>query len=132
MARKKPKQPLSGRDVPSSSVHGSVGVEIDHAERSGGDSDARNEETAIATEETEKPTRKAEDEEAGRRLDSGNEESVKPRRYVPPNCSACTALRPVRTESYTEVYTTRREGEYTIRYCRCGFCGNTFKDAAKS
>jgi len=58
------------------------------------------------------------------------EVAVQPRRYTPPCCSICTGLRPAGTD-YVSVYTTRNEGEYFIRYCRCGFCNNTFKDIQK-
>ena len=50
-----------------------------------------------------------------------------PRRYTPPSCTVCTSLRPANTD-YTSVYSVHREAGYTIRYCKCGFCGNTFKD----
>lgn len=56
---------------------------------------------------------------------------LKPRRYSPPQCSACTALRQPNVD-YTSVYSIRRDGEYIVRYCRCGFCGNTFKDLEKT
>jgi|GEM_PF-3439606 len=54
----------------------------------------------------------------------------KPRRYVPPKCSMCTALRPSGTD-YTEVYRTRYDDGYTVRHCKCGFCGNTFKHISR-
>ena len=57
------------------------------------------------------------------------ETEIKPKRYTPPNCSACTALRPKPSDSYVSVYHTKREGDHVFRYCKCGFCGNTFKDA---
>ena len=52
----------------------------------------------------------------------------KPRRYVPKPCSMCTALRPNKAENYTEVVRTMQESTMTIRYCRCRFCGNTWKE----
>lgn len=57
-------------------------------------------------------------------------EPPKPRRYTPPKCSICTAIRP-EGQDFTEVYSVKREGEYTIRYCRCNFCRNTFKDSQR-
>ena len=54
-------------------------------------------------------------------------ELPQPKRYSPPKCSMCTALRNT-DDNYTEVYRTAREVEYTVRYCKCRFCGNTFKD----
>jgi hypothetical protein len=53
---------------------------------------------------------------------------LKPRRYVPPSCSLCTALRP-KGQDFTSVYATKQIGTYIIRHCKCGFCGNTFKDS---
>jgi len=57
-------------------------------------------------------------------------ELPQPKRYSPPKCSACTALRSG-DDNYTEVYRTARESGYTVRYCKCRFCGNTFKDLEK-
>ena len=54
-----------------------------------------------------------------------------PKRYTPPNCSLCTELRPKREESYVEVKSTQRQEGFIFRYCRCGFCGNTFKVSEK-
>lgn len=54
-------------------------------------------------------------------------EQPAPRRYSPPGCASCVGLRPEGKE-YTAVYSIRREAEYVVRYCRCGFCGNTYKD----
>ena len=54
-----------------------------------------------------------------------------PKRYTPPHCSMCTEVRPT-GKDYTSVYAVRRETEYTIRYCKCAFCGNTFKDTEKN
>lgn len=42
-------------------------------------------------------------------------------------CPMCVALRPPNT-NFSRVTTTRREGSSVIRYCKCGFCGWTFKD----
>ena len=52
---------------------------------------------------------------------------VKPKRYTPPPCTSCTAIRPA-NKDFTSVYAVRREFNYTVRYCKCGFCGNTFQD----
>ena len=43
--------------------------------------------------------------------------------FVPQPCSCCTALRPVDT-NYSRVVSTQGR----IRYCKCSFCGNTWKD----
>jgi hypothetical protein len=56
--------------------------------------------------------------------------AVKAKRYSPPACCMCTAVRPPNT-NYTEVVTVRKEYGYTVRYCKCRFCGGTFKDAVK-
>lgn len=58
-------------------------------------------------------------------------EIATPKRYVPPNCSCCTALRPKPDISYVSVYHTRREDGYILHYCKCGFCNNTFKHSEK-
>jgi hypothetical protein len=58
-------------------------------------------------------------------------EEPKPRRYVPPSCSACTALRPAGDE-FTKVYSIHRDSQHVTRYCRCEFCGNTFKHVEKT
>ena len=54
-----------------------------------------------------------------------NTEIPKPRitSYVAPPCSACSAMRP-EGENHSRVMSTHGR----IRYCKCGFCGNTFKD----
>lgn len=52
---------------------------------------------------------------------------IVPRRYVPPQCSLCTSLRGNDTNDYTRVVSTQRETGLIVRYCKCGFCGNTFK-----
>jgi hypothetical protein len=54
-----------------------------------------------------------------------------PKRYTPPNCSACQNLRPKAEQSYVSVYHTRREAEFVFHYCKCGFCSNTFKHIEK-
>lgn len=76
-----------------------------------------------------KPKRKQEPRKLGLPDDATAEPVVvpQPKRYSPPKCSACTALRKS-DENYTEVYRTVREKEYTVRYCKCRFCRNTFKD----
>jgi len=43
--------------------------------------------------------------------------------FVPQPCSCCTALRPADT-NYSRVVSTQGR----IRYCKCSFCGNTWKD----
>jgi hypothetical protein len=65
-------------------------------------------------------------------MDSGNAEPLTPKRYTPPNCSVCTALRARPADNFVSVYHTRRESGYVFRYCKCGFCGNTFKVVLQS
>jgi hypothetical protein len=43
--------------------------------------------------------------------------------FVPQPCSCCTALRPADT-NYSRVMSTQGR----IRYCKCTFCGNTWKE----
>lgn len=50
-------------------------------------------------------------------------EQPKPRQFTPRPCTMCTALRDA--ESYSFVYHTRG----SVRYCKCGFCGNTWKQS---
>jgi hypothetical protein len=63
------------------------------------------------------------------RMAEGNEE-VEPKRYSPTPCAACEAVRP-KGKNYTDVYCTRKQGGYAFRYCRCRYCGETWKDAEK-
>jgi hypothetical protein len=53
---------------------------------------------------------------------------IEPRSYAPPPCSLCTELRPP-DESYSRVYATVKTEGSIVRYCRCDFCGNTYKDS---
>lgn len=59
------------------------------------------------------------------------EVAIVPKRYSPPNCSACTALRPKPEDNYVDVHTTRREDGYIVRYCKCRYCNNSFKHSEK-
>ena len=52
-------------------------------------------------------------------------ETPKPRRYVPPEHSECSSLRPAGTRYTTVVHTSKSnmDGKIIItRYCSCGFC----------
>ena len=58
--------------------------------------------------------------------------SAKPKRYSPPPCTACTAIRPPNT-NYTVVNGTETvdntQTEFIItRACKCQWCGNTWPD----
>lgn len=50
-----------------------------------------------------------------------------PRRFVPRACTACTALRPPNT-NYSRVYATVG----SVRYCKCGYCGETWSQEASA
>lgn len=50
----------------------------------------------------------------------------KPKRYSPPGCGSCAAIRPDR-KNYTRVENTRRVYNRIVRYLKCGFCGHTWK-----
>lgn len=60
-------------------------------------------------------------------------QEVKPRAttYVPPECTMCTELRSndekAEGENFTRVYGTVG----SVRYCRCAYCGNTWKHSSK-
>ena len=130
MARHKSKQPLARFNVPSGGLHGGSGDQANHA--NGGEdiseSESTTEETAAGS--TETAARATTQEETGR-LDTEEEmKQPKPRlkKYVPPDCSVCVALRPDPEASYVYVYHTERQGANICRYCKCGFCNNTFKD----
>ena len=130
MGRNKSKQSLARRDLPSGGLHGGSGDQANHA--NGGEdiseSESTTEETSAAT--AEAAARATTEEETGR-LDTEEEmKQPKPRlkKYVPPDCSVCVALRPDPEASYVYVYHTERQGANICRYCKCGFCNNTFKD----
>lgn len=53
------------------------------------------------------------------------------RQYAPPPCHHCANVREQDT-NYTRVYKTERGAESVTRYCRCGFCGETWKDVRKN
>jgi len=53
-----------------------------------------------------------------------NEPRARSRTFTAKPCSVCTALREPDT-NFTRVYASRGN----IRYCRCSFCNNTWKDS---
>ena len=117
MDRKKQEKSQARRDSDGTlrgSVHGSQGS------AEGASSETGN---SNATEAGEQPIQ----EKTGR---LGSKE-VKPKRYSPPNCSQCTALRPTPESNYVNVYKTIHEAGCIVRYCKCGYCPNTFKDVQK-
>ena len=126
MGSKKSKQPLARFDVSGRSLHGSTRDSTHHTDRSESDSATEAGSTSTATEiTTEDAARNTLQIEAGRVDTEAAQLTAK--RFTPPNCSLCTELRPDPNKSYVTVYHTRREGGFVIRYCKCGFCGNTFK-----
>lgn len=52
---------------------------------------------------------------------------MEPRAYTPKPCSVCVAIRPT-GQSFTVVYATRG----VARYCRCRYCGSTWKEVGQS
>lgn len=52
----------------------------------------------------------------------------KPRAFTPKPCVCCRALREVGT-NYSRVYAVRHDGPTLVRYIRCSFCGNTWKES---
>ncbi len=53
------------------------------------------------------------------------ERQPEPRRYDPPPCSTCAELR--EGKNYSRVSRTIQQGQKILRYSRCEFCGNSFK-----
>jgi hypothetical protein len=119
MGKKQPQQSLARRNSDDANGGGRHG-HSSASENIGQHSDAK---------PAEQTTDTIEVSAAAGRVVEGAEE-VKPKRYSPPACVMCTAVRPANT-NYTEVYHTRKEYGYTVRYCRCKFCRDTFKDAVK-
>jgi len=125
MGSKKSKQPLARRDVPRGSVHGSTGPVAYHTER-GVDSREASATETIATEaaDTEAAARFEVQAEA-RRMDTSKEIAeiitTKPREFEARACTICVGIRPM-GKNYSRVYCTRGR----VRYCKCGFCGNTW------
>jgi hypothetical protein len=69
--------------------------------------------------------KRRQDDRIERQPDVRTEEAViiaKPRGFEPRHCSACTSLREDKTKNYSFVYHTRGK----VRYCKCGYCGNTW------
>lgn len=56
-----------------------------------------------------------------------NQPRARSRTFIAKPCTLCTALRGQDT-NYTRVYATRE----TARYCKCDYCGNTWKDLEKT
>lgn len=50
----------------------------------------------------------------------------KAKRYSPPGCGSCAAIRP-EGENYTDVRKTEHVLGYIVRYLRCRFCGHTWQ-----
>lgn len=56
------------------------------------------------------------------------EQPSEPRRtdFVAPGCPACESIREPGT-NYSRVYSTSRTTQAVYRYCKCGYCGHTWK-----
>jgi len=61
-----------------------------------------------------------------RRLDQGDAE-IKPKVYTPPPCTNCESRRPPNT-NYSQVFSVHRTQGKVIRYIKCSYCLNRFKD----
>jgi len=59
------------------------------------------------------------------------QEAPKPRQteFTAPGCPACESIREPGS-NYSRVYNTTRTTQAVYRYCRCGYCGHTFKVVA--
>lgn len=123
MGRAKSKQSLARRNVSGGSVYRGTGNQADPAKR---DPDRRESKPAYqATTTAEAITSAARIDvspEAGR-LDT--ETQVRPskpaREFEARSCTICAGIRP-HGKNYSRVYCTRGN----VRYCKCGFCGNTW------
>ena len=51
---------------------------------------------------------------------------IVPREFAPKACSLCTQDR-IAGSNYSRVYKTLRVDGVVVRYIKCGFCGNTYK-----
>ncbi len=49
------------------------------------------------------------------------EDAPRPREFTPRDCTLCITSRPPR-QQFSRVYAKRGK----IRYCKCGYCGNTW------
>lgn len=123
MGSKKSKQSLARRNVSSGSVYGSAGPESDNAKRGSTTGQAVTAKTiTTATTATTEDAARIEVQAEARRVDS--EETVakpQPREFEARPCTICVGIRP-HGKNYSRVYTTRGR----VRYCKCGFCGNTW------
>lgn len=59
-------------------------------------------------------------------------EDPQPKRYVPPEHQGCMALRANKDDRFGIVRSTQTlntpDETIVTRYCRCGFCGETYQD----
>jgi len=122
MDRKKQTQPQARRDGDGTvrgSVHGSQGsAEGASSETSGTAATSSDTTEQVQTETRWMGATKVVDDRISSALPVPRVSS-----FVPQPCSCCTALRPVDT-NYSRVVSTQGR----IRYCKCSFCGNTWKD----
>ena len=122
MDRKKQEKPQARRDGDGTvrgSVHGSQGsAESASSETSGTAATSSDTTEQVQTEARWMGATKVVDDRISSALPVPRVSS-----FVPQPCSCCTALRPVDT-NYSRVVSTQGR----IRYCKCSFCGNTWKD----
>lgn len=55
-------------------------------------------------------------------VDAPQQQEQVARRFVPNDCTMCREVRP-KGKTYSYVYWSGRN----VRYCKCGFCGHTWK-----
>lgn len=122
MDRKKQTQPQARRDGDGTlrgSVHGSQGDTEGASSQASGTADTNSVTTEpVQTEARWMGAAKVVDDRITSAMPVPRVSS-----FVPQPCSCCTALRPVDT-NYSRVVSTQGR----IRYCKCSFCGNTWKD----
>ena len=123
MGSKKSKQSLARRNVSSGSVYGSVGPESDNAKRGAttGQTIAAQAIVAATTATTEDAARIEVQAEAGRVDTTETIAKSQPREFEARACTLCVGVRPP-GKNYSRVYS--KHGR--VRYCKCGFCGNTW------
>lgn len=135
MVRRKEKQSLAGRTGSSSLLSGDSGDSTDskgkrpsRASQQGGSRETS--ETTTKTTTGQKPVSEEGQGMGSAKMIARPLPVAKPRRFTARDCTSCVGLRRELNDSnsYSRV-TATIPGELGItRYCRCGFCGNTWKE----
>lgn len=115
-------QPLARRDI-----NGSSGSDIEKDKRTNrheGGSANTNEHRGSDSESREETSRITKQKRKTKLGPTRSKKVGKARRYTPPDCSICAALR-TDGKSYTRVYATKRKGSLVTRYIHCDYCGNS-------